>query len=163
MLAAQRSSKVGRRGWTARYYLCRDEHVLWRIPNKLHSDITTGRIALLQFASTQQQVLEVLFRRSSSESVEIDARGTLYTFTAEGTFDPRPFAEATSELQPPHLKYDKDRIVDITRILRSRRWRRELTWQVSPEIVRRVRADLDAPSLSGPGKIRSLKRPRQLR
>src|SRR5262249_12145175 len=107
------------------------------------------------------QVLEVLFRRSSSESVEINARGTLYTFTAEGTFDPRPFAEATSELGPPHLKYDKDRIVDITRILRSRRWRRELKWQISPEMVRRVEADVDGAGLSGPGKIRSLKRPRQ--
>jgi hypothetical protein len=137
VLAAQRSSKVGRRGWTARYYLCRDDDVLWRIPNKLHGDIITGRIALPQFASTQQKVVEVLFRRSDGQ-IEIQARGTLYTFTSEGKFDPHPFAEAATEWSPPHPNHVRDRVVDITRSLTNRRWVREHTWMVSSDILRRV-------------------------
>ena len=162
VLVVRRAETLVRRNWSERYYLCsEDDQLAWRIPKRLHGDLVATKVAFPQFAGTKQRVLEVFFTRAPGGSVLIDARGTFYTFTSDGKFDPRPFVEAaTSALEGSRPRRVQDHVIDITPTVRNRRWIGEHTWQPSPRMLRAVRADLSSSAASGTSRIRALKRPR---
>ena len=129
VLVVRRAETLGRRNWSERYYLCsEDDQLAWRIPKRLHGDLVATKVAFPQFAGTKQRVLEVFFTRAPGGSVLIDARGTFYTFTSDGKFDPRPFVEAaTSALEGSRPRRVQDHVIDITPTVRNRRWIGERT------------------------------------
>ncbi len=52
-----RARPPGRRSWSVRYYICCEDRLTWRIPDRLHSDLAAGKLALPQFASSRQKIL----------------------------------------------------------------------------------------------------------
>jgi hypothetical protein len=148
------------RHWSARYYLCSDDRLTWRIPNQLHADLIAGKIAFPEFAATKQRVLEVFFRRSPGGPVVLEARGTFYTFSADGTFDPYPAAETVdAALQSSRSRRVQEHVFDITSMVRARRWLSDQSWQPSLGLLRAVGADLRASPASRVSRVPLLKRP----
>jgi hypothetical protein len=145
--------------WSARYYVCSDDQVRWRIPNTVHRELASGRLALPQFASTEQKILEVFVGRAHGAPVLLDARGSIYTCDSDGMLDLHPAAEALSSiLEGSQPRQVQDHVIDIGPVLRSRKWVAGQTWQPSPNMLRAIRADLSASESSSSGRISIFKR-----
>ena len=114
----------GRRSWSVRYYICCEDRLTWRIPDRLHSDLAAGKLALPQFASTRQKILSVFFRGAPDGPVLIDVRGSFYSFDPDGMLDLLPFSAAyASSLEGSRPRRPQERVIDIGPPLRYRRRR----------------------------------------
>jgi hypothetical protein len=66
-----------------RYYLWADDGP-WRLPVKLHQDLIARKVALPQYASTKQKILEVFVRWITRDTYSLKGRGSIDTFDADG-------------------------------------------------------------------------------
>ena len=66
-----------------RYYLWSADGP-WRIPNRLHHDLVNGKLAIPQYASTKQKVVEVFARRVSATTYSLRGRGSIFSFDEKG-------------------------------------------------------------------------------
>ena len=74
---------------SVRYYLWSVDGP-WRIPNRLHHDLIDRKVALPQYATSKQKVLEVLARRISAGTYSLRGRGSIYSFDEKGYPGTRP-------------------------------------------------------------------------
>ena len=81
MLAKRQTSAPSR--ISVRYYLWSPDGP-WRIPNRVHHDLVNGKLAIPQYASTKQKVLEVFARRISARTYSLRGRGSIFSFDEKG-------------------------------------------------------------------------------
>jgi len=130
-----------------RYYVWHDS-ALWRFPHRLHVAVVSGEATLLRFANTRCKIVEVLVSRQLTRPIIKTVRGVVYAFDAEGRLDLSDVGEAiemvTQGSRPRRLQ---DNIIDVSPILRDRRWASTHVWQPPTEMVSLINADLTAKSI----------------
>ena len=147
------------RDWTTRYYLCSDDEVTWRITNTLHGELVSGKLALPQFASTKQRVLEVFVGSARGAPALLEARGSFYAFAADGLLDVHPAAEALSSIiEGSRPRRIQEHVIDIGPTVRHRRWIKEQIWRPTASMLSAVRKDLSASVASGSRRVPTLRR-----
>ena len=125
-----------------RHYLWADDQ-LWRLSQRLHADLVSGRAALVQFANTRQRVIEVFVRRLRQTPLFVRARGLVYPFDAQGHLDLHEQVEAVPlGLEGREARRVGDNVFDAGPALRHRRWMQEHTWKPSAEVMRLIKADI---------------------
>ena len=141
-----------------RYYLCDDNHVLWRISNRLVSGLVSGELSLPEFAGTRQKGLEVFFSYSAKKLFRWKTRGIIFPFSADGTLDLNPALEASvATLEGAHPRKIAANVIDIGPTIRTKKWITERKWIPSREMIEAIEADI-APA-SGSRKIPRLPTP----
>lgn len=142
-----RSAKPSAR-LSIRYYFWTDDGP-WRISERLHSEIVSGKVELTRYAGTRQKVVEVQIRRVSSRPIFVRARGIYYKFDSQGHLNLPELAEAVGlALEGSRPKRVDLNLFDIGPAVRHRRWLEAQTWQVSSTILRKITADLQPRSRS---------------
>jgi hypothetical protein len=68
---------------SVRYYLWSADGP-WRIPDRLHRDLIDRKLALPQYATSKQKVLEVFARRIGADTYSLRGRGSIYAFDEKG-------------------------------------------------------------------------------
>jgi hypothetical protein len=136
--------KTGRSsGWSARYYLCRDDQVSLRIPNTLHAELAAGALKLPEFAGTRQKILEVFVGTERGKPVLLEARGSIYSFTSDGSLDLQSAAETLGSIvEGPRPRRVQADVIDIGPTVRHKRWVRDQSWQPTAKMLTTIRDDL---------------------
>lgn len=131
-----------------RYYLWTEDGP-WRISERLHSEIVSGKAELTRYAGTRQKVVEAQIRRVSSRPIFVRARGIYYRFDSQGHLNLPELAEAAGlALEGSQPRRVALNLFDLGPAVRHRRWIEAQTWQVSPTILRKITADLQSGSRS---------------
>lgn len=130
------------------YYLCGEAELLHRVPNTVHREIVSGRVAIPQFANCRLRMVEVLVS-SGLEPKIVKATGSYYSFGADGRLDLHPFAEVIARvLEGDKPQLIQDNVVDIGPVIRSRRWDVEQTWKPSSKLLIALHNEMQ-PASSG--------------
>ena len=156
MRVAMRTMAMTRQYRSARYYICADDQLKWRLPDALHRDLASGSLALRQFANAKLRVLEVFLGGSRFAPQILDAKGSIYAFDAEGRLSVHSAVDAmgTAIEGRKQQKFGLN-VIDIGPMVRHRRWTADNVWRPTPALVKAAALDLAAAST---GKITVLKR-----
>ena len=129
--------------WSIRYYLCRDDYVLGRLPNTLHQELLAKTVALPELFNSKQKVLEALIGKTDGRQVLLDARGSIYSFDGAGRLDVHPTAEFMTHLaEMGRRKSIQGKVIDARSIFRKRQWSAQETWKPNQQMRRIVRDNL---------------------
>jgi hypothetical protein len=151
---------AARNAITIRYYLWADDGP-WRLPVRLHQDLIARKVALPQYASTKQKILEVFVRWITRDTYSLKARGGICTFDADG-FMERDRAEELVGwvVERAQQKLTGGNVVNIEPTLRERRYKRDHLWKPTASMLRLIEADFQKVSrATGVRRVRVLKRP----
>jgi hypothetical protein len=151
-----RTMAMARQYRSVRYYICADDQLKWRLPDALHRDLASGRLALHQFANAKLRVLEVFLGGSRYAPQVLNTKGSIYAFDEEGRLAVHSAVDAMGNV----IEGRKQRrvglnVIDIGPVVRHRKWTAKNVWRTTPALVRAAASDLAAPST---GKIKTLKR-----
>ena len=138
-----------------RYYLFDENGVLWRIPNELHTNLVRGKASIPRFAETNQKVLEAFLAKTRSRFSVMRARGTIYKFSAQGTLDLQPYAEAFVTLLEGSQRQKHSKVLDIVPRIRSRKWIKDQKWDPPRRLILAIENSLQNDEKGG--RIRMLR------
>ena len=156
MLAKRQTSAPSR--ISVRYYLWSPDGP-WRIPDRLHRDLIDRKLALPQYATSKQKVLEVFARRISASTYSLRGRGSNYAFDEKGYLE-RDRAEELMGfvVEQARQKLKGGKVVSIDPTLRERRFKREHYWESTRSMLDLISVDFQKASRAV-RRIRVLKRP----
>jgi hypothetical protein len=113
-------------------------------------------VALPQFAGQKLQILEVFVGGSASSPSMLDAKGSVYSFDADGFLNMQPAVEAiVNVIKGSKPRLVQPNVIDIGPAVRHRRWTAENMWRPSQPLLQAVADDLRQSSSAA--KIRILK------
>ena len=155
MLAKNQKQRPAR--ISVRYYLWSADGP-WRIPDHLHRDLIDRKLALPQYATSKQKVLEVLARRISAGTYSLRGRGSIYSFDEKGYLE-RDRAEELMGfvVEQARQKLKGGKVVSIEPTLRERRFKREHYWEPTRAMLDLISVDFQKASRAV-RRIRVLKR-----
>jgi len=145
---------------TIRYYLWADDGP-WRLTVQLHQDLIARKVALPQYASTKQKIMEVFARWITRDTFSLKGRGGICTFDADG-FMERDRAEELVGwfVERAQQKLTGGNVVNIEPTLSERRYKREHLWKPATSMLRLIETDFQKISrATGVRRVRVLKRP----
>ena len=145
---------------TIRYYLWADDGP-WRLTVQLHQDLIARKVALPQYASTKQKIMEVFARWITRDTFSLKGRGGICTFDADG-FMERDRAEELVGwfVERAQQKLTGGNVVNIEPTLSERRYKREHLWKPTTSMLRLIETDFQKISqATGVRRVRVLKRP----
>lgn len=143
-----------------RYYLWADDGP-WRLPSRLHQDLIARKVALPQYASTKQKILEVFARWITRDTFSLKGRGSIFTFDADGFVEPDG-GEAVMGwvVQRAQQKLVGGNVVNIEPTLSEQRYKREHQWKPTASMLRLIEPEFQKVShTDGVRRLRVLKRP----
>ena len=156
MLAKRRTSAPSR--VSVRYYLWSPDGP-WRIPNRVHHDLVNGKLAIPQYASTKQKVLEVFARRISARTYSLRGRGSIFSFDEKGYLERERAEEIMGFIvEQARQKVKGGNVISIEPTLRERRFKRDHHWEPTRSMLRLISVDFQKASRTV-RRIRVLKRP----
>jgi hypothetical protein len=126
-----------------KYFLCRDEQVIGRLPNTLHKKLLAKTLALPELGASKQKILEIFIATNQGKKTLLDARGSIYSFDPDGFIDVRSTVEWLSRIAEGHRASPVgEKVIDAGPVFRKRQWEAQETWKPSPKILRAISADL---------------------
>jgi hypothetical protein len=144
---AHKKSSMLRSRVSLRYYVW-DDTALWRLPHRLHAAVVSGEAKLLRFANTRCKIIEVLVSRQLSQPIIKMVRGVVYAFDAEGRLDLSDVGDAIEMvIQGSRPRRLQENVIDVSPVLRDRRWSSTHAWQPTVEMVHQINADLTAKNI----------------
>ena len=133
--------RSSRRRLSMRYYLCTTSGPV-RVPLRLFQKLVAGEVALPEFAGTVQHFAEVLVTRGSAGR-QVKIRATTSKFDDAGHIDLSHAVEAVDvAVMGPSPRKIGNKVIDIGPTIRSNRLKEENSWRLSPDVRRKIRADL---------------------
>ena len=126
---------------SVRYYLWSAEGPR-RITGRLHRDLVERDVALPQYAGTKQRVLEVFVQRLTKMDYSISARGVVYPFDSDGFLASGTYLPGILP-NMGRFKSHQRNIVDLSPLIKRRRFRDEYTWKPSKSMLDEVWSDIE--------------------
>ena len=136
MLAKRQKPAPGR--ISVRYYHWSPDG-LHRITEKLHRELLQQKMALPQFAASNQKILELLVERQPSGRLRVAARGIVYPFDRQGKLDVRKLAIEGSMDFSRSLGTN---VVDLYPTIKRRRFEEQYKWKLERAILNAVLDDI---------------------
>lgn len=131
------------------YYLWSAEGPL-RITDRLHRALVKRSLALPQFATTKQKIIEAIVQPLTRYTYTLSARGLMYSF------DPKGFIEETSKTEGvihlPRFGSSEPNLVDLTPKIKARSVREKKTWTPTKSMLEIIWSDVEpSRALGGRG------------
>jgi hypothetical protein len=131
---------------SVRYYLWSADGPC-RIPDGLHRDLIDRKVALPQYATSKQKVLEVFARRISATTYSLRGRGSIYSFDERGYLERDQAGELMGfVVEQARQKLKGGKVISIDPTLRERRFKREHYWEPTRSMLDLISVDFQKAS-----------------